>query len=135
MWVEVVASAMFRVWLCLVPVLLTVAPGPAAPTGPSGSEKINITEILNSFFDKGYDKRVRPNYGGTAIRRFSSGRPRGTTPADDRYIVLQARRNRRQTAGEMARHRRLDDRYRVLPWPEDCTVVVCLHDALYGVYL
>ncbi|GFT73171.1 hypothetical protein TNCV_2554521 [Trichonephila clavipes] len=33
------------------------------------------------------------------------------------------------------RHRQLDDRYRVLPWPEDCTVVVCLHDALYGVYL
>ncbi|GFU96381.1 transposable element Tcb1 transposase [Trichonephila clavipes] len=41
---------------------------------------------------------------GTAIRRFSSGRPRGTTPADDRYIVLQAKRNRRQTAGEIARH-------------------------------
>ncbi|GFW86368.1 transposable element Tcb2 transposase [Trichonephila clavipes] len=35
---------------------------------------------------------------------FSSGRPRGTTPAYDRYIVLQARRNRRQTAGEIARH-------------------------------
>ncbi|GFW85762.1 transposable element Tcb1 transposase [Trichonephila clavipes] len=35
---------------------------------------------------------------------FSSGRPRGTTPADDRYIVLQAKRNRRQTAGEIARH-------------------------------
>ncbi|GFX76019.1 transposable element Tcb2 transposase [Trichonephila clavipes] len=41
---------------------------------------------------------------GTAIREFSSGRPRGTTPADDRYIVLQARRNRRQTAEEIARH-------------------------------
>ncbi|GFT67797.1 transposable element Tcb2 transposase [Trichonephila clavipes] len=41
---------------------------------------------------------------GTAIRGFSSGRPRGTTPADDRYIVLQARRNRRQTTGEIARH-------------------------------
>ncbi|GFV66798.1 transposable element Tcb1 transposase [Trichonephila clavipes] len=71
------------------------------------------------------------NNRGTAIRGFSSGRPRGTTPADDRYIVLQARRNRRQTAGEITRHRRLDDRYRVLLWPEDCTVVVCLHDALY----
>ncbi|GFX90273.1 hypothetical protein TNCV_3848481 [Trichonephila clavipes] len=72
---------------------------------------------------------------GRTIRGFSSGRPRGTTPADDRYIVLQARRNRRQTAEKSldTRHRRLDDRYRVLPWPEDCTVVVCLHDALYGV--
>ncbi|GFX16629.1 hypothetical protein TNCV_24001 [Trichonephila clavipes] len=40
----------------------------------------------------------------TAIRGFSSGRPRGTTPADDRYIVLQAIRNRRQTAGEISRH-------------------------------
>ncbi|GFY18650.1 transposable element Tcb2 transposase [Trichonephila clavipes] len=40
----------------------------------------------------------------TAIRGFSRGRPRGTTPADDQYIVLQARRNRRQTAGEIARH-------------------------------
>ncbi|GFV69520.1 transposable element Tcb1 transposase [Trichonephila clavipes] len=68
---------------------------------------------------------------GTAIRGFSSGRPRGTTLAHDRYIVLQARRNRRQTVGEIARHRRLDDRYRVLPWPEDSTVVVCLLDALY----
>ncbi|GFX74818.1 transposable element Tc1 transposase [Trichonephila clavipes] len=40
---------------------------------------------------------------GTAIRGFSSGRPRGTTPTDDRYIASQAR-NRRQTAGEIARH-------------------------------
>ncbi|GFW48668.1 transposable element Tcb1 transposase [Trichonephila clavipes] len=42
---------------------------------------------------------------GTAIRGFSSGPPRGTTPADDRYIVLQARRNRRQKVGEIARHK------------------------------
>ncbi|GFX34642.1 uncharacterized protein TNCV_4463941 [Trichonephila clavipes] len=39
---------------------------------------------------------------GTAIRGFSSGRPRGTTPTDDRYIVLQARRNRRQRS--LGRH-------------------------------
>ncbi|GFY01377.1 transposable element Tc1 transposase [Trichonephila clavipes] len=73
-------------------------------------------------------KLQEQNYPG-----FSSGRPRGTTPADDRYIVLRARRNRRQTSGEIATHttQATDDRYRVLPWPEDCTVVVCLHDALY----
>ncbi|GFX11125.1 transposable element Tc3 transposase [Trichonephila clavipes] len=67
---------------------------------------------------------------GRAIRRFSSGHPRGTTPVDDRYIVFQARRNRRQTAGEIARHttQATDDRYRILPGPEDCMVVVCLHD-------
>ncbi|GFV76643.1 transposable element Tcb1 transposase [Trichonephila clavipes] len=41
---------------------------------------------------------------GTSIRGFTSGNPRGTTPSDDRYIVLQARSNRRQTAGEIARH-------------------------------
>ncbi|GFX43581.1 transposable element Tcb2 transposase [Trichonephila clavipes] len=70
---------------------------------------------------------------GTAIRGFSSGRPRGTKPADDRYIVLQARRNRWQTAGEIARHDTGDWTTDIafLPWPEDCTVVVCLHDALY----
>ncbi|GFU37130.1 hypothetical protein TNCV_1555111 [Trichonephila clavipes] len=67
---------------------------------------------------------------GTAIRGIISGRPRGNTPADDPYIVLQARRNR-----DSLDTRHMDDRYRVLPWPEDCTVVVCLHDALYSVYL
>ncbi|GFY21132.1 transposable element Tc1 transposase [Trichonephila clavipes] len=41
---------------------------------------------------------------GTAIREFSIGHLRKATPADDRYIVLQAKRNRRQTAGEIARH-------------------------------
>ncbi|GFW09644.1 transposable element Tc1 transposase [Trichonephila clavipes] len=41
---------------------------------------------------------------GTAIRGCSSGRLRGTTPADDRCIVLQVRKKRRQTAEEIARH-------------------------------
>ncbi|GFU61019.1 transposable element Tcb1 transposase [Trichonephila clavipes] len=74
---------------------------------------------------------------GTAIREFSSGRPRGTTPVDDRYIVLQARRNRRQTAGEIldTRHKRMDDRYRVLHGQKTARWWSRLLDALYGVYL
>ncbi|GFV26784.1 hypothetical protein TNCV_5000681 [Trichonephila clavipes] len=75
---------------------------------------------------------------GTAIRGFSSGRPRGTTPADDRYIVLQARRNRRQTAGEIARHTtqatgRPISRFTVARRLHGGGL--CLHDTLYGVYL
>ncbi|GFU38984.1 HTH_Tnp_Tc3_2 domain-containing protein [Trichonephila clavipes] len=68
---------------------------------------------------------------GTAIRGSVLVVHEEPHPADDRYIVLQARRNRRQTAEKSldTLYRRLDDRYRVLPWPEDCTVVVCLHDA------
>ncbi|GFT37388.1 fatty acyl-CoA reductase 2, partial [Trichonephila clavipes] len=88
-------------------------------------------ELLTaSFHDFGDNFKTT----GTAIWGFSSGRPRGTTPADDRYIVLQARRNRRQTAGEIARHMTQATGRPIsrLPWPEDCTVVVCLHDALYG---
>ncbi|GFY31175.1 transposable element Tc3 transposase [Trichonephila clavipes] len=65
---------------------------------------------------------------GTAIRKFSSGRPRGTTPADDRYIVLQARRNRRQTAGEIARHTTQVTGRPISRFTVACTVVVCLHD-------
>ncbi|GFV60378.1 transposable element Tcb2 transposase [Trichonephila clavipes] len=70
---------------------------------------------------------------GTAIRGFRSGRLRGTTPADDQYIVLQTRRNRRQTAGEIARHTtqvtgRPISRFTVA---RRLPVVVCLHDALY----
>ncbi|GFW97948.1 uncharacterized protein TNCV_2599871 [Trichonephila clavipes] len=74
---------------------------------------------------------------GTPIRGFSSGRPRGPHP---QMIGILSYRPE-ETGGRQwdksidTRHRRLDDRYRVLPWPEDCTVVVCLHDAQYGVYL
>ncbi|GFU48055.1 transposable element Tc3 transposase [Trichonephila clavipes] len=58
--------------------------------------------LTTSFHDFGDNFKLQTT--GKAIRGFSSGRPRGTTPADDRYIVLQARRNRWQTAGEIARH-------------------------------
>ncbi|GFU36846.1 transposable element Tcb1 transposase [Trichonephila clavipes] len=70
---------------------------------------------------------------GTAIRGFSSGRLRGTTPADDRYIVLQARRNRRQTAGEIARHTTQTTGRPISRFTVDrrLQVLVCLLDALY----
>ncbi|GFT21454.1 transposable element Tcb2 transposase [Trichonephila clavipes] len=67
---------------------------------------------------------------GTAIRGFSSGRPRGTTPGTLSYRPEETGGKQREKSLD-TRHRRLDDGYRVLPWPEDCTVVVCLHDALY----
>ncbi|GFT34950.1 transposable element Tcb2 transposase [Trichonephila clavipes] len=41
---------------------------------------------------------------GTDIRGLSSGRLRGTTPAEERYIVLKARKIRLQIVGEIARH-------------------------------
>ncbi|GFX57606.1 transposable element Tcb2 transposase [Trichonephila clavipes] len=41
---------------------------------------------------------------GRIIGKLEEGRSDKTTPTDDRYIVLKARRNRRQTAGEIARH-------------------------------
>ncbi|GFS69320.1 hypothetical protein TNCV_4011341 [Trichonephila clavipes] len=56
-------------------------------------------EITSGVYSFGFGLKA-----GIAIRGFSSGRPRGNTPADDRCIVLQARINRRQTAGEIARH-------------------------------
>ncbi|GFY10566.1 hypothetical protein TNCV_2193871 [Trichonephila clavipes] len=61
----------------------------------------------------------------TAIQGFSSGRPRGTTPADDRYIVFPEETGGRQWEKLDTRHRRLDDRYRVLPWPEERWWSVC----------
>ncbi|GFU87343.1 transposable element Tcb2 transposase [Trichonephila clavipes] len=45
-----------------------------------------------------------------------SGRPRGTTHADDRYRPEEKGGRQREKSLD-TRHRRLDDRYRVLPWP------------------
>ncbi|GFU84905.1 hypothetical protein TNCV_4953831 [Trichonephila clavipes] len=76
---------------------------------------------------------------GTAIRGFSSGRPRGTTPADDRYSLSY---RPEETGGEQ-REKSLDTRHeatgrpisrftvarRLARWWSVCT------SALYGVYL
>ncbi|GFV24839.1 transposable element Tcb2 transposase [Trichonephila clavipes] len=39
---------------------------------------------------------------GTAVRKVGGGRPRTTTAGDDRYIILQAKRGRRQSASVIA---------------------------------
>ncbi|GFU63679.1 hypothetical protein TNCV_1420111 [Trichonephila clavipes] len=72
---------------------------------------------------------------GTAIRGSVVVFHEEPHPQMNGTSVLQARRNRRQTAGEIARHTtqatgRPISRFTVA---EDCTVVVCLHDALYQV--
>ncbi|GFS57525.1 transposable element Tcb1 transposase [Trichonephila clavipes] len=65
----------------------------------------SVTSVASEFgIAHSIISRLWRQFQTTGIRGFSSGRPRGTTPADDRYIVLQARRNTRQTAGEIARH-------------------------------
>ncbi|GFW87017.1 transposable element Tcb2 transposase [Trichonephila clavipes] len=39
---------------------------------------------------------------GTAVRKVGGGRPRTTTEGDDRYIILQVKRGRRQSASIIA---------------------------------
>ncbi|GFX05504.1 transposable element Tcb2 transposase [Trichonephila clavipes] len=39
---------------------------------------------------------------GTAVRKFGGGRPRTTTAGDDRNIILQVKRSRRQSASVIA---------------------------------
>ncbi|GFW33928.1 transposable element Tcb2 transposase [Trichonephila clavipes] len=57
---------------------------------------------------------------GTAIRGFSSGRPRGTTPQMTGTLSYRPEETggRQREKSLDTRHRRLDDRYRVLPWPQ-----------------
>ncbi|KFM58151.1 hypothetical protein X975_10179, partial [Stegodyphus mimosarum] len=40
---------------------------------------------------------------GNVSRRYSTGRPRVTTPNDDWYLAVTAKRNRRSTASELSR--------------------------------
>ncbi|GFX68171.1 transposable element Tcb2 transposase [Trichonephila clavipes] len=68
------------------------------------TNKNTLIRALTEEWDKLPQQLLDNVVQRTAIRGLSRGRPRGTTPADDRYIVLQARRNRRQKAGEIAGH-------------------------------
>ncbi|GFT89905.1 hypothetical protein TNCV_1666241 [Trichonephila clavipes] len=74
---------------------------------------------------------------GTAIRGSVVVVHEETPPADDRYIVLQARRNRRQTAGEIASHDTGDwttdiafyRGQKTARWWSVCTFTVCTFNA------
>ncbi|GFU91569.1 uncharacterized protein TNCV_2543351 [Trichonephila clavipes] len=56
---------------------------------------------------------------GTAVRKIGGGRPRTTTAGDDRYIILQAKRGRRQSASVIAQQR--GDKCGGLLWPDAFT--------------
>ncbi|GFW85014.1 transposable element Tcb2 transposase [Trichonephila clavipes] len=64
--------------------------------------------VISVVADFGINKSVvlRPRKAiqttGTAVRKFGGGRPRTTTAGDDRYIILQAKRCRRQSASVIA---------------------------------
>ncbi|GFW73688.1 transposable element Tcb2 transposase [Trichonephila clavipes] len=65
-----------------------------------------VTSVPAEF---GINKRVsfralgkRSKTTGTAVRKVGGGRPRTTTAGDDRYIILQAKRGRRQSASVIA---------------------------------
>ncbi|GFX99973.1 hypothetical protein TNCV_260101 [Trichonephila clavipes] len=68
-----------------------------------GRSVTSVAEVRNCSQHRFTTLETISNYRNS-YPGFSSGHPRGTTPVDDRYIVLQARRNRRQTAGEIATH-------------------------------
>lgn len=60
------------------------------------------------------------NSGGGKGRKIGGGRPRKTMTNNDRYIVLQEKRDRNQTSGNIAQP---DDRYPSLLWPHVCIKV------------
>ncbi|GFW55674.1 transposable element Tcb2 transposase [Trichonephila clavipes] len=65
----------------------------------------SVTSVAAEF---GINKSVIPRAWkafqttGTAVRKVVGGRPRTTTAGDDRYIILQAKRGKRQSASVIA---------------------------------
>ncbi|GFU74509.1 uncharacterized protein TNCV_4145341 [Trichonephila clavipes] len=60
---------------------------------------------------------------GTAVRKVSGGRPRAITAEDKRYIIMQAKRGRRQSASVIAQQLSTTTGQQVtrLLWPDDFT--------------
>ncbi|GFV25147.1 uncharacterized protein TNCV_592131 [Trichonephila clavipes] len=60
---------------------------------------------------------------GTDVRKVGGGHPRTETAGDDRYIILQAKRGRRQSASVIAQQllQQRGDKCRGLLWPDAFT--------------
>ncbi|GFV60339.1 transposable element Tcb2 transposase [Trichonephila clavipes] len=65
-------------------------------TVPSVAAEFGINKSVVSRASKAFQTT------GTAVRKVGGGRPRTTTAGDDRYIILQAKRDRRQSASVIA---------------------------------
>ncbi|GFX38015.1 transposable element Tcb2 transposase [Trichonephila clavipes] len=91
---------------------------------------LQSSELLTaSFHDLGDNFKLQEQLsGGSVVVVHEEPHPQMTGTLSYRPEETGGRQREKSLD---TRHRRLDDRYRVLPWPEDCTVVVCLHDALY----
>ncbi|GFT69696.1 hypothetical protein TNCV_1298971 [Trichonephila clavipes] len=90
------------------------------------------SELLTaSFHDYGDNFKLQEQLsGGSVVVVHEEPHPQMTGKVSYRPEETGSRQREKSLD---TRHRRLDDRYRVLPRPEDCTMVVCLHDALYCV--
>ncbi|GFV03040.1 transposable element Tcb1 transposase [Trichonephila clavipes] len=61
--------------------------------------KGSLAQVSSSSLDRGSKLEVRPNSPSVA----HTGRPRVTTPNEDRYLAVTAKRNRRSTASGLSR--------------------------------
>ncbi|KFM73508.1 Transposable element Tcb1 transposase, partial [Stegodyphus mimosarum] len=67
----------------------------AYPTGVS--DELGIAQsVISRLWQRFHDD-------GNVSRRYSTGRPRLTTPNEDRYLAVTAKRNRRSTASDLSR--------------------------------
>ncbi|GFV74397.1 transposable element Tcb2 transposase [Trichonephila clavipes] len=68
-------------------------------------EGLTVTSVAAEFgINKSFVSRAWKAFQttGTAVRKVGGGRPRTTTAGDDRYIILQTKRGRRQSASVIA---------------------------------
>ncbi|GFS54195.1 transposable element Tcb1 transposase [Trichonephila clavipes] len=69
-----------------------------------GSIPITIDCNVVAFivFEEGFNQKIKRTKQSVFLDTARGGRVRSTTPAEDRYIVLSAKRNRRTTAQQVA---------------------------------